>query len=540
MNLSPTVLRSLLDASVDAVLWLDTDRRFAYVSPAFTRLTGHAPEDLMADPGLFGRLIHPTDQQTFRTHLDHFAAPEHERIDLRIIDKNGVTRWITHSCKPVFDPATGQLAGRISHNRDITERKTAELHLHDALAQGRLFNAALDRVAAFVCIRDSNFHFLYANRQTLEFFGCAIHRLLGAPDTHYFPPDAIRQLRELDRRALAGEDIAGEITIKQGEGTAHTFGVVESPLFADGEGSPVIGITCIATDITETRQLQDHLLESLVYQKKLSRQLEETQHQLLQSEKLASIGQLAAGVAHEINNPIGFINSNLGTLESYLHDLFVIIDACDTVQTAAQREHLAALKQAKDFDFLRSDAFQLMAESKDGLGRVARIVRNLKEFSSIDEAGWAAADLHASLDATLDFVPGDLKNNRVIHKNYGALPPVWCAPAQLNQVFLNLLMNACQAIPEQGEITISTGQQGTEVFVAIADTGVGIPEENLARIFDPFFTTRPVGAGTGLGLSLVHGIVKNHRGRVEVQSTPGKGSTFTVWLPVRPDGHALP
>ena len=175
-----------------------------------------------------------------------------------------------------------------------------------------------------------------------------------------------------------------------------------------------------------------------------------------------------------------------------------------------------------------------MAESKDGLARVAKIVRDLKDFSRVSDAISAWADLHQGLDATLNIVRNELKYKCTVNRQYGQLPLVWCVLSQLNQVFMNLLVNAAHAIPDKGEITIRTGCQGEEVFVAIADSGVGIPPENLTRIFDPFFTTKPVGKGTGLGLSLAYSIVQKHQGRIEVESKLDKGSTFTVWLPINP------
>ncbi len=525
MQLAPELLQALLDSSIDAVFLMNAERRFLYVSPAFADLSGHAPEELVADPGLFERLIHPEDRPLFKGHLDDFAAPAHAKIDLRLIARDGSLRWITHSCKPVHDSDSGKVIGRLSHNRDITARKEDELRLRAAVEQARRFNDALDNVSAFVFIRDRDHRFLYANRLTVEFFDCSLHRLIGSADTHHFPPETIRQLRELDQRALAGDDIAGEVTVRQ-DGQTRIFSVLQSPLREEGPGSPVIGITGIATDITAARQLQDSLVENLAYQKKLSRQLEETQNQLLQSERLASIGQLAAGVAHEINNPIGFVSSNCNTLETYLRDLVEIIDARGDAAT------VEALKREKDYDFLRTDAFQLLGESRDGLQRVARIVRDLKDFSRFGAAEWKADDLNAGLDATLNLLPTELRRGIGITKDYGVLPPVQCIIAELNQVFLNLLTNACQALAGQGEITIRTGRQGDQVFVAIADNGRGIAPENLKHVFDPFFTTQPVGKGTGLGLSLAHGIVRKHQGRIEVRSELGKGTTFTVWLPV--------
>jgi signal transduction histidine kinase len=185
-----------------------------------------------------------------------------------------------------------------------------------------------------------------------------------------------------------------------------------------------------------------------------------------------------------------------------------------------------------------------MVETKDGLARVAKIVRDLKDFSRAGDAVSQWADLHQGIDSTLNIVWNELKYKCTVRKEYGELPLVWCVPSQINQVVMNLLVNAAHAIPEKGEITIRTGQQAEQVFIAISDTGTGIAQENLNRIFEPFFTTKPVGKGTGLGLSLAYSIMQKHRGRIEVASKPGAGTTFTLWLPLeapQPDaaeGHS--
>jgi PAS domain S-box-containing protein len=284
------------------------------------------------------------------------------------------------------------------------------------------------------------------------------------------------------------------------------------------------------------------LAGNLAHERELNKQLEEAHSQLLQSEKMASIGQLAAGVAHELNNPIGFVNSNLGTLDGYLKDVFAIIDACEeAAKTAAHAEDFArieALKADKDFEFLKSDIFQLMTESKDGLSRVSKIIRDLRDFSRAGDAVMQWADLHEGLDSTLNIIWNELKYTCEVKKEYGELPEVWCEPSQLNQVFMNLMVNAGHAIRERGTITLRTRREGDEVCVSVSDTGCGISAENLKRIFEPFYTTKPVGKGTGLGLSLAYGIIQKHKGRIEVDSEVGKGTTFRVWLPIQPQEEA--
>ena len=299
------------------------------------------------------------------------------------------------------------------------------------------------------------------------------------------------------------------------------------------------GASYVATlrDVTLREQAQSELKARYDEVQKLNAQLKEAQHQLLQSEKMASVGQLAAGVAHEINNPIGYVYSNLGMLENYVQDILRLVSAYEAAEAAitqgAVLERLLAAKQETGIAFLRTDMSALMGETREGITRVKKIVQDLKDFSHIDASDeWHWANLQKGMDSTLNIVWNELKYKAEVRKEYADIPEVECRPSQLNQVFLNLLVNAGHAIKEKGVITIRTGQEAGQVWVEIADNGCGIDAEHLSRIFDPFFTTKPIGQGTGLGLSLSYGIVQNHGGRIEVKSELGKGTAFRVWLPI--------
>jgi two-component system, NtrC family, sensor kinase len=272
---------------------------------------------------------------------------------------------------------------------------------------------------------------------------------------------------------------------------------------------------------------------------RLNAKLKHAQDQLMQSEKLASIGQLAAGVAHEINNPVGYVFSNFGTLEKYLADLFRVLAAYEEAEgllaASPAGAKLAALRAEIELDYLKEDVPALMNESREGIKRVRKIVQDLKEFSHVDtKQDWEWIDLHVGIDSTLNIVNNEIKYKAEVVKQYGELPEVQCLPSEMNQVFMNLLVNAAHAVDKtRGTITIRSGTQDERVWIEIEDDGCGIPKENLSRIFDPFFTTKPVGKGTGLGLSLSYGIVQKHGGRLEVDSEPGRGTRFRVTLPVR-------
>jgi len=292
----------------------------------------------------------------------------------------------------------------------------------------------------------------------------------------------------------------------------------------------------MATEIDERKAAQIRLEQEKDEQRRLLRALEETHVQLLQSEKLASIGQLAAGVAHEINNPVGFISANLNTLKTWVRSLLDVIAAHEAALPQlepAQRDALAAMGRAADLDYVRDEIATLIDESIDGALRVRRIVQDLRDFSRPGSGEWCVADIHAGLESTLNVVHNELKYKADIVREYGDLPPVECLPSQLNQVFMNLLVNAAHAIPERGVITIRTSSDDEHVSIAISDTGTGMTPDIVRRIFDPFFTTKPVGQGTGLGLSVSHGIVERHRGAIDVTSEPGRGTTFRIRLPIR-------
>ena len=274
-----------------------------------------------------------------------------------------------------------------------------------------------------------------------------------------------------------------------------------------------------------------------------NRQLRENQTQLLQSEKLAVIGQLAAGVAHEINNPVGFVLSNMGTLAEYADSLVNLLSAYknfeDCVQSGVPEKVFQALeslrqqKEAIDLDFILEDLESLVAESADGAERVGRIVQNLRDFSHLDRQQRMPTDINAGIDSTLNIIWNELKYKVQIEKDYGDFPEVVCFPMELNQVFMNLLMNSAQAIEDRGTIAIKTYRQEDFVYVAISDTGNGMSPEVQQRIFEPFFTTKEVGEGTGLGLSMCHTIIADkHGGEITCESERGKGTTFTLKIPV--------
>lgn len=289
-------------------------------------------------------------------------------------------------------------------------------------------------------------------------------------------------------------------------------------------------------DLTEVRRMTTALEQAHA-------ELQATQGQILQSEKMASIGQLAAGVAHEINNPIGFVRSNLTCLGRYVERLAAHIEkqqqALVELAGEAGKKRGAQLHKEGKLDFLLEDVQALREESIEGIDRVSKIVQNLKSFSRVDQAEFSSVNINDCLENTLSIVWNELKYSTTIEKELGTLPLVACFPQQLNQVFLNLLVNAGHAIGEKGVIKLRTWQEQKVVCIAISDTGCGIPKENLPRLFEPFFTTKDVGKGTGLGLSISYDIVKKHGGEIFVESLLGEGTTFTIQLPLQPEAAKI-
>ena len=281
------------------------------------------------------------------------------------------------------------------------------------------------------------------------------------------------------------------------------------------------------------------------------KRLEDTQSQMIQSEKMASIGQLAAGVAHEINNPTGFVSSNLNTLTDYCGSMTELIEKYRAMKghvnnsmqcegatgsdIAEAAKNISDFEQAIDIDYLLTDVSALISDCREGTDRIKKIVSDLMDFAHPGNEERQLVDLDKGLESTLNVVNNEIKYKASVHKSFGDIPIILGFPQQLNQVFMNILINAAQAIEGKGDIFITTKAEKGWVEVSIADTGCGINKENLTKIFDPFFTTKDVGKGTGLGMHIAYNIVAKNHGTIEVKSKVGEGTEFIIKLPVTPE-----
>lgn len=317
------------------------------------------------------------------------------------------------------------------------------------------------------------------------------------------------------------------------------------------EKGKIVSVLEMHRDVTDEAKIHDKYkvlldkekrakeeLERLVEERtkelrKTNEDLKRTESQLVQSEKMSSLGQMVAGIAHELNNPINFISGNVDIVEEYIEDIKKAIHASiELIKSNDKlREQIESLNDELEIDYKVDDLGKIASSIRTGSERAAEIIQGLRTFSRLDEAQLKETDIQQDIDLTLMLLRNQYKDRIQIHKEYGDVPPFRCFSSQLNQVYMNLLQNAIHAIEGKGDIWIRTRHDGSHLFIEIQDSGKGISEKVRAKIFDPFFTTKPVGKGTGLGLAVTYGIVDRHGGQIEVESKEGKGTLFRVKIP---------
>ncbi len=515
---------------------VDLQGRIVHANQALCLMLGYTRDELEGVAA--EELTHAEDCEETKALNEAVVSGESDtyRLEKRYLRRNGSEVWVRVTVSLVRNERWQDFR-TVRIIEDISDRKKFELSVERL---SREYELLLNTAGWGILGTDSSGLISFVNPSAAHMLGWEVEELLNRPvlSVHHSMPDGTPYGDEGCAICHALRDglsrSSDNDVLWRQDGTSLPVEYTITPVLGE-DGAQ--GVVVAFMDITEKQRMQRDLQKRFDELTQLNQQLESVQHQLLQSEKLAAIGQLAAGVAHEINNPVGFVSSNLNTLGRYTQDMLEVLDAYAAAEADAPGECLAAarrLRDEKDFGFLRDDLRELLAESKDGLERVKAIVLDLKDFSRVDAAEeWVWADLRHGLESTLNIVWNELKYKAEVVRQYGEIPEIECLPSQLNQVFMNMLVNAGHAIETTGSITVCTGSEGDEVWVEIADTGRGIAQESMCRIFEPFFTTKAVGKGTGLGLSLSYGIVQKHGGRIEVQSEPGQGTAFRIWLPVQ-------
>jgi two-component system NtrC family sensor kinase len=406
----------------------------------------------------------------------------------------------------------------------LSQRNSELKSAHDLIKQ------ITDGIEEGIMLLDVNHKVIWANRKVKEIYGEIVgdycYRAVHHTDA---PPSDICPISEIIK---TGRPSAIKTIPVDWRGNKLFMEIGIYPI-KNEEGESVQFIH-VSRDITERMRAQEEL-------KTAYSELKLSQSQLVQSEKMATIGRLAAGIAHEINNPTAFVLSNLSTLGKYISNISSILAKYSQLESLIARsdnpsitgfhQELMLLKQDLELNYILEDLPKLISETSEGATRIKAIVQDLKTFSRIEESEKSYLDPNEVIDSVLRIFWNELKFKTDIVKEYGPLSRIDCYPQQLSQVFLNLLTNALDAIKEHGTINIKTYEKGQDTFIEISDTGSGMSEDTLSHLFEPFFTTKPVGKGTGLGLSIVYSIIKNHKGDIQVESKLGEGTRFIIRLP---------
>lgn len=548
INDQKSFLEQLLERAAVPIFVLDQSHRIAVWNSALQDLTGFSKDEMIgtkrqAEPfyGLerpvLADLVIDGDLSGEDTYYSKLSAslyiPGAMRAEGWFENLGGCRRYLMFDASPIVN-SHGATIAAIETLQDLTERKLIEEELESSRMLLEAQHLKLDKLFAKVeaakreweetldCISD--IVLMCDTKGNIQRCNASFCKLTGMSFDHITGKSWASILLSLKFNIRDYKKGSGTISDKDGK---HFYDLRTFPLH--NKAGALVGNVVNMRDVTEIRTILKEL-ESAYSQLQLA------QVQAVQQEKMASVGQLAAGVAHEINNPMGFISSNLSSLSKYINKFRAFEEAMlDEVRKSGNADLLKGIegiKKTMKIDFILGDMGSLLEESQDGAERVRRIVQDLKNFSHVDEAENKAININDSLDTTLNMLRNEIKYVAELVKDYGELPMVYCYPQQVNQVFMNIIINAVHALDGKGIITIRTWQDGDFVKVAISDTGKGIKQEHITKIFDPFFTTKEVGKGTGLGLSICYDIIKKHGGEITVQSTIGKGSTFTVHLPL--------
>lgn len=548
VTVSRDYLNRILDSMNDSLMVVSASGMILKVNRATCELLDYPKQELL-QMGVGQVIPDPdADQDSWFDYV--IASRDGEQVELDFITRSGLQIPVLFSSAPLVNEGHAS-DSLICMARDITDRKIAE----EKIRNSQLFlETVLDSLNEEMTILDAkNLTILKANKAFAEahqttpavIVGQKCHKIthgLDHPCGGIDHPCPVMDILEFGRADVCEHEHQNE------DGESRFVEVQVTPVLDESE-SPRYLIH-MARDITN-RKIAELDLQNFAHElEKNNRTLAEkssaleaahaelkaSQSRILQQEKMASIGQLSAGVAHEINNPIGFIISNLTTLGKYAQRLTDYLDEQERLwREQGQNEIglvLAEKRKQLKIDYIARDLYDLVDESLEGADRVKKIVLDLKGFSRIDDSDCKEVDLHECLESTINIAWNEIKYKATLTKDFGDIPRLRCYPQQLNQVFMNLLVNAAHAIEEKGHIEVKTHPQGEGIQIDITDSGCGMSEEVRNRIFEPFYTTKAVGKGTGLGLSISYDIIKNHHGEIRVQSAPGQGTTFRIYLPL--------
>jgi PAS domain S-box-containing protein len=440
---------------------------------------------------------------------------------------------------------------RARHSALFSDLRTAAAErrrVERALKRTKVFyHTLVETLPQMILCKDLEGRFTFANQKFCAELGTTPEAIKGKTDFDFFPKELAEKYRRDDRSVIeSGQllDVVEEHVTPRGE----TIYVQAMKMPIKGADGKAIGIQGIFWDVTARRRAEEQLKEQNILLQELATSereahetLKSTQSRLVQTEKLASLGQLVAGVAHEINNPLAFVTNNVAVLERDLVDMIALVSLYRTIPQPTGPQHIERnnqidrLSEQLDLDYTLDNLPKLIDRTREGLRRIERIVKDLRLFARVDEGEWNEVDLTPGIESSVNMVQGYARKKSVqLVTELEPLPLVRCKAARVHQVIVNLLMNAIDACPLDGTVTIRAIVEvdGQGVRIEVADTGSGIDEAIRERIFDPFFTTKPVGQGTGLGLSISYGIVEEHKGTIEVESEPGAGACFRVRLPL--------
>ena len=375
----------------------------------------------------------------------------------------------------------------------------------------------------------------YANKRLCDMMGYSCNEVIDHPTTNFLDKTNLENMRNHNSSRREGKNKPYEVEWVKKDGSILPTIVSPMPLF--NESGEFTGNVAVLTDVTELKRIEKELIEKNEQLEEALQRAKEMQAHLILTEKMASLGQITAGVAHEIKNPLGFIKTNVAPLNRDINDLLSLLEKYDSIISGQKIQdkfsEIDALKSELDLNGLVKEIHLLLSGIKEGADRTTQIVKSLGNFSRTGEEQLVLGNVHEGIDSTLTLLSGEITNSISIQKNYGDLPEIECFPGKLNQVFMNILSNAVQAIELKGEIVIKTSFDGLNTHISITDSGKGMSEEVIKRIFEPFYTTKEMGKGAGLGLAICYNIISQHNGKINVKSELAKGTEFILTLPVK-------